>query len=189
MLKVVGLSLAWAAIAGAQQAPAAAPAAPPPGPAVGDSWIDFTAPGATKEGTLAKPIHLADYKGKVVVLAFFPKARTGGCTQQMTSYRDQYSTLFNSGKDVVLLGISSDADTTLAAWAKEQNFPFQFVSDDHQVIAKLYGTMPAQGTAQKRFLYVIGPDGKITYTAKQFQPFQPSAYTDLSDAIKKAVGK
>ena len=48
------------------------------GPKVGDVAPDFTLPASTKDGKLAKPIHLADLKGQVVVLAFFPKARTGG---------------------------------------------------------------------------------------------------------------
>jgi peroxiredoxin len=52
----------------------------------------------------------------------------------MEAYRDQYATLFNNGKKVVVLGISTDADTTLAAWAREGSFPFLFVSDSGQVI-------------------------------------------------------
>ena len=48
------------------------------GPKVGDVAPDFTLPGATKDGVLAKPIRLSDFKGNTVVLAFFPKARTGG---------------------------------------------------------------------------------------------------------------
>ena len=50
----------------------------PPGPKVGDLAPDFTLPGSTKAGALPQPVHLADLKGQVVVLAFFPKARTSG---------------------------------------------------------------------------------------------------------------
>src|SRR5256885_4328081 len=109
-------------------APASAPQAQP-GPNVGDMAPDFTGVGADRSGTLKTPVHLADLKGKVVVLAFFPRARTTGCTMQMTSYRDQYDSLFVGGKNVVLLSISTDADTTQTDWAKEANFPFKFVSD------------------------------------------------------------
>ena len=73
--------LAAASLAGAATAFAQAPAAAPAqdlGPKVGDVAPDFTLPGSTREGKLAKPIHLADLKGQVVVLAFFPKARTAG---------------------------------------------------------------------------------------------------------------
>jgi peroxiredoxin Q/BCP len=66
-----------AALAGAQQ-----PAAPPGGaasaPTVGQEAPDFTLPGATRFGVLKAPVHLAEYRGQVVVLAFFPKARTKG---------------------------------------------------------------------------------------------------------------
>lgn len=59
------------------QAQAATPAPQDPGPKVGDVAPDFTLPASTKTG-LTKPVHLADLKGQVVVLAFFPKARTSG---------------------------------------------------------------------------------------------------------------
>lgn len=73
----------WTLLVGALVgAPAAAQtAAPAPqdvGPKVGDVAPDFTLPASTKAGLLAKPIHLADLRGQVVVLAFFPKARTSG---------------------------------------------------------------------------------------------------------------
>lgn len=184
IVKAASLSAALALPAAAQQTPA--PAAPPAGPSVGEMAPDFTGVGADKSGTLKAPIHLADLKGKTVVLAFFPRARTGGCTMQMTAYRDQYATLFNGGKDVVLLAISNDADTTQTAWATEANFPFKFVSDKDGSIGRKYGSMTETSTAEKRYLYVIGPDGKIVHTAKQFQPGRPSDYTDLADAIKKA---
>ena len=72
---------------------------------------DFTLPGATSAGVLAKPVQLSRLRGTTVVLAFFSKARTSGCTVQMKAYRDQYATLFGGGKDVTLLAISADADT------------------------------------------------------------------------------
>lgn len=162
---------------------------PPAGPSVGEMAPDFTGVAANKDGTLKAPIHLADLKGKTVVLAFFPRARTSGCTMQMTSYRDQYATLFNAGKDVVLLAISNDADTTQTNWAKEANFPFTFVSDKDGAIGLKYGSMTETAkTAERRYLYVIDPSGKIVHTAKQFQPARPQDYTDLGDAIKKANG-
>lgn len=72
----VALLLA-AAVARSPGAQTPAPQAMP-GPLVGDVAPDFTLPASTKDGRLAKPVHLADLKGQVVVLAFFPKARTSG---------------------------------------------------------------------------------------------------------------
>ena len=75
---VAGLAVAAVAAAAAQQ-PAAPPApAPPPALEVGTVAPDFTVSGATRYGVLRAPIHLSDFKGKTVVLAFFFKARTRG---------------------------------------------------------------------------------------------------------------
>ena len=76
-LGVAGLLLAGAAMA---QTPATAPAGPPPPKplAVGTQAPDFALPGATRFGVLSKPVHLSDFRGKTVVLAFFYEARTKG---------------------------------------------------------------------------------------------------------------
>jgi peroxiredoxin Q/BCP len=74
---VVASALALAPFVGAQTPATAAPAQPV-GPQVGDAAPDFTLPASTKDGKLAQPIHLAALKGQVVVLAFFPRARTSG---------------------------------------------------------------------------------------------------------------
>ena len=115
-----------AAFVGAQAAPQPQPE---PGPKVGEMAPDFALAGAGMQGLRAKPITLAEFRGQTVVVAFFPKARTNGCTAQMTHYRDQWATLFNGGKGVQVIAISMDADTTQANWAKEANLPMMFASD------------------------------------------------------------
>lgn len=161
----------------------------PAGPAVGSMAPDFTAPGAAKDGIFKSPVHLSDFKGKTVVLAFFPKARTSGCTMQMTHYRDLYDSLFVGGKGVVLLGISVDPDTTLANWAKEQNFPFRFVSDSAGAIGKMYGTLGGAATMERRDVYVVAPDGKVSYVKVRFSPNTPPQYDTLGVEIKKTLKK
>jgi peroxiredoxin Q/BCP len=158
----------------------------PAGPNVGDIAPAFSAPAAAKDGVLKAPITLASLKGKTVVLAFFPRARTSGCTAQMEAYRDQYATLFEGGKDVVVLGVSTDADTTLANWAKEKGFPFQFLSDAKGEVGRAYGTLTETSTSARRYLYVIDPQGKISYVVKPVNPFAPAQYVDLGAAVKKA---
>ena len=88
----------------------AAPAQPEPGPKVGDVAPAFSLGGATRDGVLKTPVSLAQFKGQTVVIAFFPKARTTGCTAQMTTYRDQWASLFNGGKGIHVIAISMDAD-------------------------------------------------------------------------------
>jgi peroxiredoxin Q/BCP len=176
------LALVVAVPANAQQAQAQ-----PAGPKVGDMAPDFTGIAAAKSGTLPAPAKLAELKGKTVILAFFPRARTSGCTMQMESYRDQYQALFNGGKDVVLFGVSNDADTTLTAWANEKNFPFQVISDKDGGIGRAYGAMTASSRSALRYLYVIGPDGKITHAVKPVNPWSPEQYAELGAAVKTAM--
>jgi peroxiredoxin Q/BCP len=182
---LVSLALPVALSAQAQQA--AAPAASP-GPAVGDMAPDFAVPGATREGVKSTPVKLSDYRGKTVVLAFFPAARTSGCTVQMQAYRDRYQELFNGGKDVVVIGVSADADTTLASWAKESNFPMTFASDSALQVGALYGSKRPTGKYLARNLFVVGPDGRITHKITPFNVMSQDAYTELGKAVKGGAG-
>ena len=185
LARYTGMALALSAtVAGAQAAPAQAE----PGPKVGDIAPDFTLSGATKAGVLASPVSLAKLKGQTVIIAFFPKARTTGCTAQMTTYRDQWATLFNGGKSVTVIAISMDADTTQANWAYEANLPMTFVSDVTGEAGKSYGAYPWREGMENRLLYVVAPDGRISYTAKPFKPLSADAYTELGAAVKKTAG-
>ena len=104
----------------------------------------------------------------------------------MEAYRDQYATLFNNGKKVVLLGVSVDPDTALAAWARETAYPGLFATDSGQVIGKLYGSI--RGTIDLRNLFVIGPDGRITHSMTPFNVLSQDAYTELDKAVDQAAG-
>ena len=101
----------------------------------------------------------------------------------MEAYRDQYATLFNNGKKVVVIGISVDADTTLAAWARESSFPNLFASDPDQTVAKLYGS--ADGKMDTRNVFVIGPDGRIGYRSMKFNVMFEGAYSELGKAVAR----
>lgn len=171
----------------AAQAQAPAPAVEV-GPKVGEMAPDFTLPGATIDGVMKAPITLSKLKGQTVVIAFFPKARTTGCTAQMTGYRDQWATLFNGGKGIKVIGISMDADTTTAAWAKEANLPMMFASDMQGEAGAKYGAWKEGAKVESRLLYVVGPDGKIMWAAKPFKPMVAESYSELGTEIKKAAG-
>jgi len=185
-----GTMLVTAMVLGASSLAAqASPAAPAPTqPAVGTMAPDFTLPGATSSGVLPKPLQLSSLRGKTVVLAFFPKARTSGCTVQMKAYRDQYATLFGGGKDVTLLAISADADSTLASWAKDEKFPFTFLSDIGGTVGKQYGAFNPKWSMDNRILFVIAPDGKVSYVASPFREVDPTSYSLLGAEVKKASG-
>ena len=177
------LALGFAASsAAAQQAPAAAA---PAGPNVGDMAPDFALHAATRYGVLQAPVKLSDLRGQTVVVAFFPKARTSGCTVQLETYRDQYATLFNGGRKVTLVAVSADADTTLAGWARQADFPFVLASDKDGTAGTAYGAWMAQNRIDNRFLFVVGPDGRIAYVARPFKVMAQDAYTDLAAAVDK----
>jgi len=86
----------------------------------------------------------------------------------------------------VLLGVSVDADTTLAAWAIEKNYPGMFASDSGQMIGKAYGS--TRGAFLVRNLFVIGPEGRIAHRVTPFNVLSQDAYTDLGKAVDKAAG-
>ena len=158
----------------------------PPQPAgleVGTVAPDFTVPGATRYGTLAQPVKLSDYRGQTVVLAFFPRARTRGCTFQMEAYRDRYATLYRGGRNVVVIAVSTDADTTLAAWARELETPILFGSDSAQTAAKAYGAAAPGRSFNARHLYVIAPDGRIAHRQVPFNELAEVSYDRLGEAI------
>jgi peroxiredoxin Q/BCP len=102
----------------------------------------------------------------------------------MEAYRDQYATLFKNGKKVVVLAVSVDADTTQANWARESAFPFVFASDRDQSVGKMYGS--TRQNLDNRNLFVIGPDGRITYRVTPFNVASQDAYTELGKAVESA---
>ena len=99
----------------------------------------------------------------------------------METYRDQYVKIFNAGKKVVVVGISTDADTTQANWAHDSGFPFVFASDPDQTVAKQYDS--ADGKADTRNVFVVGPDGKITARIMKFNVLSDDAYSELGKAV------
>ncbi|MBL0170110.1 MAG: redoxin domain-containing protein [Gemmatimonadaceae bacterium] len=180
---LVALSAIALATAGAQAAPAA-PAAN--ALKVGDMAPDFTVTTVTSAGVESRKFKLSEHRGETVVLAFFPKARTSGCTTQMEAYRDQYAQVFMGGKKVSLIGVSIDSDTALISWAQDAKFPFRFGSDVDAAVGTAYGANNAPGRGHKRHLYVIDPKGKIAYINTPFLQMSADAYSTLGTAIAQA---
>ena len=103
----------------------------------------------------------------------------------MNAYRDQYATLFNNGRGVVLIAISADPDTALASWARDSEFPFLFASDSGTAVARRYGALADEPGLTNRNLFVVGPDGRISYRATPFREIDPAAYKELAAAIAR----
>ena len=101
----------------------------------------------------------------------------------MHAYRDQYATMFKDGRGVVVIGISLDADTTLNAWMREEEFPFVFVSDTGGAVGRSYGSYSEKDKLDVRYLFVVDPSGKISHVMAPFHVLDPANYTELKAAV------
>lgn len=157
-------------------------------PTVGQPAPDFSIATVSADAPSPREVRLSSLRGKVVVLAFFPKARTSGCTAQMKAYRDQYATLFGSTDSVVVLAVSTDSPKTLASWSKELGGQVLYGADTTDAVGKLYGAKFPILPIHRRHLLVVGPDGKITYEARPFRELAQPAYDSLAAAVRRARG-
>jgi len=108
----------------------------------------------------------------------------------MEAYRDQYASLFNEGRNVVLIGISNDPVEGLASWLKDADFPFLFASDadnDGATYTAFGGGLRGNNMVDSRAVIVIGPDGKIAATIKSFNQNDPMAYESLAEVIDRVT--
>jgi len=153
-------------------------------PAVGDVAPDWRLPVASRAGVAPDSLSLSSLRGSPVVLAFFPKARTRGCTIQMETYRDRFAEIF--GNDVQLIAISRDTPDTLAAWARDANFPFRFASDVDGVAGRAFGALAEGRQWESRHLYVLTADGKVSAVMRPFREIDPTAYDELKAAVAAA---
>jgi peroxiredoxin Q/BCP len=150
---------------------------------VGQAAPDFTAT-ATDSSGRAIPVSLAQYRGKVLVLAFYPLDRSQGCTIELTKFRDEYKTFFGEG--TVVLPASVDSLASHASWAKDAHFPFAMIADTAGVLAKEYGSAAEGRKYFRRTTFVIGKDGKLAYADLRFNPSSQDSYDKLQAAIKAA---
>ena len=103
----------------------------------------------------------------------------------MEAYRDQYATLFNNGRNVVVLGISVDPDTTLVNWFRELDTPLMVMSDADASASRTYQAYNETSRTNARHLYVLDRNGRITYKTTPFRVMAQDAYTELEAEIDK----
>jgi len=106
-------------------------------------------------------VSLSSYQGKnAVVLFFYPKAGTPGCTKEVCKFRDEYKRFEDAG--AVVFGISGDSPEENAAWAKANNLPFPLLSDQSNILRKTFGIKSdLLGLLPGRQTYVIDKSGKV----------------------------
>ena len=103
----------------------------------------------------------------------------------MEAYRDQYATLFNNGRNIVVLGISVDPDTTLINWFRELETPIMVMSDADASVSRTYQAYNETNKSNARHLYVLDTEGRISYKTTPFRFMAADAYTELEAAIDK----
>jgi peroxiredoxin Q/BCP len=132
---------------------------------VGDSAPDFTLPSQS-----GGEIHLADYLGqKAIVLYFYPKDNTSGCTAEACAFRDRYEVFKDAGAEVI--GVSSDSVDAHQQFVSSQKLPFILLSDSTGSVRKLYGVPATFGLLPGRVTYVIDKQGVIRHIfSSQFAP-------------------
>jgi peroxiredoxin Q/BCP len=128
--------------------------------AVGDPAPDFTLPDAD-----GKPVSLSDYRGRRVIVYFYPAASTPGCTKQACDFRDSLADLGDAGLDV--LGISPDKSAKLATFRDKEGLTFPLLSDPDKEVLTAWGVFGEKQMYGKtvtgviRSTFVVDPDGKI----------------------------
>ncbi|GAA6621669.1 peroxiredoxin [Scytonema sp. NUACC26] len=121
--------------------------------------VGSDAPKFTVKDTNGNTVSLSDFKGKTVVLYFYPKDDTPGCTKQACSFRDASADY--QGKDVVVLGVSVDDEASHQAFTQKYNLNFPLLADTQKTLVKDYDV--DGGGYAKRVTYVIDGNGKIIH--------------------------
>ena len=119
------------------------------------------------------PVNLSDLKGKTVVLFFYPRADTPGCTREACSFRD---TLQSFDANTVIFGISPDTVIDQGKFADKFDLPYKLLADADHAIAEAYGVWVEKNNYGKKYMgvdrttFIIAPDGTIQHIFKKVKP-------------------
>ena len=136
---------------------------------VGDLAPDFTA--TTDDGAT---VSLSDYRGKRVVLYFYPKDDTPGCTTQACGFRDNYPVI--EEKNAVVLGVSPDSAKSHQKFKTKFDLPFTLLVDEDHAIAEAYGVWVEKSLYGRKYMgmerstFVIDASGKISAILEKVKP-------------------
>jgi peroxiredoxin Q/BCP len=140
-------------------------------PEIGDTAPDFTLPDQS-----GNPVTLSELRGRKVVLYFYPKADTPGCTTQACGVRDHRSDYDAAG--AVVLGVSPDAPKKIAKFDDKYELGFPLLGDEHHAVAQVYGVWAEKSMygrtymGNERTTFVIDADGVITEILRKVKPAQ-----------------
>ena len=137
----------------------------------GDLAPDFELTSAEGE-----TVSLSDYRGKRVILFFYPKAATPGCTKQACGFRDNWPQIEAAGATVI--GVSPDEPDALAQWKDEENLPYTLLSDTDHEVAEAYGVWGEKKMFGREYMgiirshFVIDEEGRLEDVQVNVKPEQ-----------------
>lgn len=144
--------------------------------------VGDTAPAFTVKDTTGNTVSLADYAGKPVVLYFYPKDDTPGCTKEACSFRDNYQQYLSKG--ITVFGVSMDDEVSHQAFTDKFNLPFPLLADVDGAITRAYDVEGEMNGVRysKRVTYVIDGEGKISqvYTSVKTDTHATDILADIS---------
>ena len=147
--------------------------------APGDFAPEFTAVAVGGPYADGKTIKLSDFRGKTVVLYFYPKDDTPGCTTQACAIRDRYQPFLDA--EAAVFGVSVDSPESHALFIAKHQLPYPLISDARQEIVQSYGVWIEKSKEGKTYMgterstFVIRPDGRIKSI---FRSVKPEEHTD-----------
>ena len=161
-------------------------------PAANTPVIDVNdkAPGFTLPDQNGKEVSLKDFRGKYVVLYFYPRADTPGCTIEACEFRDSYAKSKKAG--AVVLGISPDQPKALKKFEEKFGLPFTLLGDEDKAVCNAYGVIQEKNMYGKKVMgvarttFIIGPDGKVKHV---FRKVKPEGHAEEVLAYLKEAGK
>jgi peroxiredoxin Q/BCP len=136
--------------------------------------IGDAAPGFELQNQHGDTVSLSDFRGRRVVLYFYPRANTEGCTVEACSFRDTWEAY--EGRDVAVLGVSDDPVPDLADFADEYDLPFHLLSDEDGSVSAAYDSYGEKNMFGNTFdgvfrnTYVIDPEGRIEFGYEGVDP-------------------
>jgi peroxiredoxin Q/BCP len=142
--------------------------------APGDLAPDFSAVAVGGPYQDGQSVNLSDFRGKTVVLYFYPKDDTPGCTTQACGLRDRYQPFLEAGATV--FGISVDSPESHSRFIAKHNLPFPLISDEAQRIVQDYGVWVEKNKEGRTYMgterstFVIRPDGRIKSIFRSVKP-------------------
>jgi peroxiredoxin Q/BCP len=145
--------------------------------AVGDQAPEFTLP-----STGGTDVSLGDFRGRPVVLVFYPGDDTPVCTKQLNSYNDELGQF--EALDAQVLGISAQGVDSHERFAEKHGFRFPLLADPDKKVAGLYGTLGPIGFP-RRSVFIVGGDGVVRYAHRAIAGLTFRPVSELVEALQK----